>query len=361
MKFQHLSIVIRIICLVLILPSSLVYATTYGGYHLAPIYDQMPFMKSNSNGTITINYIVHYPHNSTMNTTFALYHSNLQNLHSLTSDDLTIQAKPETINLLENNTVEYTVTAKNNIKGVFTIAAPFQYFRYPLIVGLNESEIPSSALFGLSLPIHCYEIPSDTPQIKIINYDGIILKNVTRTPDQFSPMEQIQLGSNSTDVQCKHGFDLIIKIHDNMPACVKPQTVQKLVEQGWTKMIFEKDIVINSYTPISNETENQAVKVVEIKMVPPYTPGGPVIQLTLQNIGTTPVTHLDATLEMNYNYAFNFQSITSSTPLIPSNSISNTTMLIGGGFQTESTYSLAISGMKDNMPFGYVEKVHIKG
>lgn len=234
MKIQYLSIIIGIFCLVLILPSSLGYATSYGGYRLGSISAQIPFMKSNSNGTIAINYIVNYPHNSTMNTKFALYHSNLQDLQSLTSNDLTIKAKPETINLLENNTVEYTVTAKNNIKGVYTIAGP-QCFRYPLVVGLNETEIPSSTLFGLSMPIHCYEIPSDAPQIKIINYDGMILKNVTRTPDQFSPMEQIQLGSNSTDVQCKHGFDLIIETHDNMPACVKPETAQILIMRGWAE------------------------------------------------------------------------------------------------------------------------------
>lgn len=185
--------------------------------------------------------------------------------------------------------------------------------------------------------------------------------DATKSQTVSSPLEQLWFGIVPKDIQCKQGLDLIIKIHDNMPACVNPQTVQKLVERGWTKMIFEKGIAINSYTPISNETENQTVKVVEIKMVPPYTPGGPVIQLTLQNIGTTPITHIDATLEMNYNYTFNFQSITSSTPLIQGNSISNTTMLIGGGFQTESTYSLAISGIKDSMPFGYVEKVHIKG
>lgn len=187
-----------------------------------------------------------------MNTTFTLYRSNLQNLQSLTSDDLTIQAKPETINLLENNTVEYTVTAKNNIKGVYTIAAPFQCFRYPLVVGFNESDIRPSTLFGLSLPIHCYEIPSDAPQIKIINYDGIILKNVTRTPDQFSPMEQIQLGSNSTDVQCKHGFDLIIKTYDNMPACVKPETAQTLIIRGWGT--FTVPPIDNTYDQKMNGT-----------------------------------------------------------------------------------------------------------
>ncbi|MHB8602696.1 MAG: cupredoxin domain-containing protein [Nitrosotalea sp.] len=110
-----------------------------------------------------------------------------------------------------------------------------------------------------------------------------------------------------------------------------------------------------------NDTENETVKVIAIKMVPPYTPGGPAIQLTIQNIGMMPMTRLNVTLVTNQNYIFNFKSVTPTTPLIPGNSISDTTMLIGGGFQTESTYSLIISGMKDNVPFEYLEKVQIQG
>src|SRR5574337_1919105 len=132
--------------------------------------------------------------------------------------------------------------------------------------------------------------------IQIANYIATISDNrdkenmifnsmldATKSQTVSSPLEQLGFGILPKDIQCKQGLDLIIKMHDNMPACVKPQTVQKLVDRGWTKTIFEKGIAINSYTPISNETENQTVKVVEIKMVPPYTSGGPVIQLILQN------------------------------------------------------------------------------
>ncbi len=197
-------------------------------------------------------------------------------------------------------------------------------------------------------------------------------KPIVNTTDQYgpkttvsiavkSPMEQFKSGINAQDVKCHEGLILVIKTTDGSPACVKQGTATKLVERGWAKMISETGVAINSYTPISNATENQVVKVVEIKMVPPYTPGGPVIQLTIQNVGAMPITHLDVTLETNHNYTFNFKSITSSTPLISGNSISDTTMLVGGGFQTESAYRLIINGMESNMPFGYIENVHIKG
>lgn len=228
MKTLHLTI----IAFVLVLSSQLAYATTHGG-HLGPMTIQIPFMKTNSTGTITIKYVVYYPHNDTFDTTFTVYDSKLQNPEPLALKDLTINADPKSINLLENNTVTYTVVAKNNIKGVYDIASISPCGKYPLVVGLNESEIMPSTLFRLSMPVHCGVIPSDAPVRDITNYDGMILKNVTRTQNQFSPMEQIQLGSNSTDVQCKQGFDLIIKTHDNMPACVKPETAQTLIMRGW--------------------------------------------------------------------------------------------------------------------------------
>lgn len=185
--------------------------------------------------------------------------------------------------------------------------------------------------------------------------------NSTQSQTVSSPLEQSRFGIDSHDIVCKQNLQLVMKSEDGSPACIRSDTVSKLVERGWIKLRFATGIAINSYTPISNETEDQTVKIVEIKMVPPYTPGGPVIQLTIQNVGTTPITNLNAILETNHNYTFNFKSITSSTPLISGNSRSDTTMLVGGGFQTESTYSLIISGMKDSMPFEYLEKVRIQG
>ncbi|MDC8451645.1 MAG: carboxypeptidase regulatory-like domain-containing protein [Thaumarchaeota archaeon] len=247
MKPLHLTT----IALVLVLSSQLAYATTYGG-HLGPITIQMPFMKTNSTGTITIKYVVYYPHNDTFDTTFTVYDGKLQNPEPLTLKDITISAEPKSINLLENNTVTYTLVAKNSIKGVYGIAPISPCGKYPLVVGLNESEIMPSTLFRLSMPIHCGVISSDAPVREIINYDGIILKNVTRTQDQFSPIAQIQLGSNSTDVQCKQGLDLIIKTHDNMPACVKPETAQTLILRGWGT--FTVPPIDNTYDQKMNGT-----------------------------------------------------------------------------------------------------------
>ncbi|MDE1763877.1 MAG: hypothetical protein KGH88_06500 [Thaumarchaeota archaeon] len=119
-----------------------------------------------------------------------------------------------------------------------------------------------------------------------------------------------------------------------------------------------RHIALQHFT-VSNST--QAVSVTSIKMIPPYTPGGPVIQLTLENAGAKPITNIKAMLELYNNYTFDFTNVTSSSPLLPNNYATNATMLVGGGFQTEVAYPLVISGMEGNIPFAYTMKVQIQG
>ena len=49
----------------------------------------------------------------------------------------------------------------------------------------------------------------------------------------LSPLKAFKSGVTIENIICKEGFDLIEKKTDNSPACVKPQTAQKLVERGW--------------------------------------------------------------------------------------------------------------------------------
>jgi len=47
------------------------------------------------------------------------------------------------------------------------------------------------------------------------------------------PLNQFKSGTSAKDVKCNQDLVLVIKKSDNSPACVKPQTAQKLVERGW--------------------------------------------------------------------------------------------------------------------------------
>jgi hypothetical protein len=48
-----------------------------------------------------------------------------------------------------------------------------------------------------------------------------------------SPRVQISLGVPLDEISCKEGLHLVFKLRDNSPACVKPSSVEKLIERGW--------------------------------------------------------------------------------------------------------------------------------
>ncbi|AFS82967.1 hypothetical protein NSED_05825 [Candidatus Nitrosopumilus sediminis] len=70
-----------------------------------------------------------------------------------------------------------------------------------------------------------------------------------------SPLKQLQSGIPVDEIQCKDGLVQIFKKSDNSPACVTPETKEKLIERGWAiltpkeilydieKILDEKDCV----------------------------------------------------------------------------------------------------------------------
>lgn len=48
-----------------------------------------------------------------------------------------------------------------------------------------------------------------------------------------SPLEQLKSGIAANDVKCDNGLLLVIKSEDNSPACVRSESVQKLIQLGW--------------------------------------------------------------------------------------------------------------------------------
>lgn len=50
-----------------------------------------------------------------------------------------------------------------------------------------------------------------------------------------SPLKQFRAGISTNEIQCKGALELILKSTDGSPACVMPETKQKLIERGWVK------------------------------------------------------------------------------------------------------------------------------
>jgi len=76
--------------------------------------------------------------------------------------------------------------------------------------------------YTLALPQELLEKARQTiePAQIVINYDD-------------PPLKQFRAGIPSKEIKCKEGLDLVIKVSSGSPACVKPQSKQKLLELGW--------------------------------------------------------------------------------------------------------------------------------
>ncbi len=80
----------------------------------------------------------------------------------------------------------------------------------------------------------------------------------------FPPRQQIADGVSAENVICKIGLQLIFKSKDNSPACVKPETKEKLVERGWGSMsiqTIQKTWVQKKVTQCDDPWDNPSSKV----------------------------------------------------------------------------------------------------
>lgn len=66
------------------------------------------------------------------------------------------------------------------------------------------------------------------------------------TMGRLLPLEQFKRGTAASDVKCNDGLLLVIKAEDGTPACVKPDTAQKLMEKGWTREVGTSNLNVDS-------------------------------------------------------------------------------------------------------------------
>ena len=93
------------------------------------------------------------------------------------------------------------------------------------------------------------------------------------------------------------------------------------------------------------------VWVKSVMLVPPYVPAGPTIELTLANAGgQAPIVGLTAVLSLTgKNQAFVFSDVSSSTPLLPGQSSSQSETILGpASVDTSSVYPVTIVGAFQN-------------
>ena len=57
--------------------------------------------------------------------------------------------------------------------------------------------------------------------------------NVQKGDISMKPLKQIKAGILPENVSCKDGFELLFKASNGNPACVKENSVNRLIEIGW--------------------------------------------------------------------------------------------------------------------------------
>jgi carboxymethylenebutenolidase len=105
--------------------------------------------------------------------------------------------------------------------------------------------------------------PFSGKEINISDY--IITLVVSDTKTVKSPIEQYQDGISIDKIVCSDDLQLIMKKTDGKPACVRPASVQKLIERGWgihvlpevvTNEQQNSDIFELGKYPITSEIKN---------------------------------------------------------------------------------------------------------
>jgi hypothetical protein len=91
----------------------------------------------------------------------------------------------------------------------------------------------------------------------------------------------------------------------------------------------------------------------------PINPGGPVVGITIKNISEENIVSLNATLDLNMEFSFEFE-VSDTNPLLPGDTVYAERILINGGFADDILYPLEISGeFQDGPAFSYAEQVMI--
>ncbi|MDE1766801.1 MAG: hypothetical protein KGI27_11100 [Thaumarchaeota archaeon] len=137
------------------------------------------FMKTNSTSKIYANFTFSVPNNKTWNLSPGIYLPSAASPVQADSNNMTIITDPNSFKAGKDNvTVTYTITAKNNTKGVFAL---FLYYcgETPLIVGLNESEVsPDIYKQFFTAGYNCPAMFDFTPKMSLIGYSNMLYKRI---------------------------------------------------------------------------------------------------------------------------------------------------------------------------------------
>lgn len=100
------------------------------------------------------------------------------------------------------------------------------FFVYSIPFTANHKIEMAFSYFPINYTYHGDEVPDYCLK------ETIVIDHNTFQP----PLRQYKSGISISDIVCKHGLELVLKSSNGNPACVKPDTKEKLIERGWAKL-----------------------------------------------------------------------------------------------------------------------------
>ncbi|MDH2906942.1 MAG: hypothetical protein PXX83_02465 [Candidatus Nitrosotalea sp.] len=124
---------------------------------LGPIPHQLVFfMKSNSTAKIFVEYTSHEPNTGTMPSYSSIYVGKGGDYNPLPTSDVTINADPSSIPLTQgSDTIVYSITAKEGVKGVYWIFLAQFCGVMPLAIDINSLTISPFDIPVQTGTMHC--------------------------------------------------------------------------------------------------------------------------------------------------------------------------------------------------------------
>lgn len=99
----------------------------------------------------------------------------------------------------------------------------------------GDKDLSTQTVDGFTIQVvNVTPYPVSTKQIPLSDYVVTLVVSEKTIP---SPLKQLKSGIAAENIQCKDGFQLVIKAGNDSPACVKPSTAAKLVLRGWAKLV----------------------------------------------------------------------------------------------------------------------------
>ena len=141
--------------------------------------------------------------------------------------------------------IEYHITAEPKLTGELTVDVfkNNHLLRKDTLSDRDIVTLSSGAIYYFYQPVLNGTRDVDVYRLEF-NYSGQNVEKIVPIsspsslgivgkPDIQSPLKQFKSGIAARDVTCKEGLQLVIRAENTSPACVLPQSVQKLIQLGW--------------------------------------------------------------------------------------------------------------------------------